>query len=315
MLVKSYGFCFGVERAVGVARKALDSHGRAYVIEDLIHNVSFMQDLVSQGVVKVSSIDEVPDGSAFIVSAHGASPEFVRKCESKGLVIIDATCPIVKSVQDSIAKNATSCNDAITVIVGDKNHAEIVAMIGHAAVCCREVFVVANEEEVKELPNIDRRRPVFYYTQTTFDRYRIEEIIDALKEKIPQIRFGSEAQRLDNGHPTCPKSNICEDALNRQDDARLFSETADLIIVVGSPHSSNTSRLAEIAKRSQRCEVLVVESENDLPTELINEGIVVIIMSGASTPNLLVEKVATRVASLLPSASDNNMNAVCPAKT
>lgn len=294
-LAKPYGFCSGVERAVGVALGRLKD-GRAYIVGDLMHSITFMKALAENGLVKVSSIEDIPNGKTVVIPAHGAPPEFEKECKNRGLKVADATCPTVKSVQNSISRNSKLSNNVVTIIIGSKNHPEIIGMAGYAS-NSKEVFVIETKADAMALPEISSDCSVFYYTQTTFNKYYVDEIIEALKEKIPQIKFGARSFCPSS----CPNANICAAVNERQEMAMELSTKTDLLIVVGSPNSSNTTRLADIA-RDSGCEVVVVESELELETDSLISSLAkaksIAIISGTSTPGEVVLKVFEKVSGL-----------------
>lgn len=276
-LVSPRGFCSGVNRAVNMAEQILKLYKKFYITEDIIHNKMFMSDMIAKGAIKVSSVDEIPDGNVIMFSAHGVSPQVVETCEAKGLTIIDGTCPVVKTIQRSIKRN--SLDNKIIILIGNRYHPEIIGMLGYAADNTK-IFVVSNEEDVALLPDMSNLEAV-YYTQTTLDRYRTTEIINAVQAKIPHVKSESE-------------NNICYATMERQSTIKNITDKIelDLVIVVGSATSSNTTRLVEIAKDSPAKNVIRIDSKDELNTDILPNNIrTIAITSGASVPNNLVDEV------------------------
>lgn len=273
-LVSPRGFCSGVNRAVNMAEQVLKLYKEIYITEDIIHNKVFMKEMVEKGAIKVFSVEEIPDGKVVMFSAHGVSPEIVAACEKKGLTIVDGTCPIVASVQQSI-KQSTKEGKTI-VIIGNRSHSEIVGMVGCAG--NKNVFVVANELEVDLLPTMEGSG-VVYYTQTTLDKYLVEKVVAALKSKIPHIESDKE-------------NNICCATTKRQNAVKFIAPDVDLMIVVGSKHSSNTMRLVEVATRAGAKQVVRVDSVEDLEhLKSLESAKSIAITSGASAPETIVQEI------------------------
>ena len=254
-----------------MTNQVLKLYGTVYITEDIIHNRILMNQLENRGMIKVDSIEDIPDGSAVMFSAHGVSPQIVDMAEKKELTIIDATCPIVKSIQNE-AKEAADAGKKI-VIIGNRSHAEITALLGHAN--NTNVYVVYNEIDVDLLPDLSNDE-VVYFTQTTLDYSTIENVIKKLKEKIPGIKSNS-------------KSNICYATRERQEVVRRIASSTDLLIVVGSSHSSNASRLKEAALDAGAKKSILIDSKDDLRDSDFDEVKTVAITSAASTPEELVQ--------------------------
>ena len=270
-LLSPRGFCSGVTRAANMAEQVLRLYKTVYSIEDVIHNKVFVDSLCSQGFVKVESIDDIPDGSAIMFSAHGVSPRMLNIAEDKGLTIIDGTCPIVKSIQQGFVKAIESGSKAI--IIGNRSHAEIIALLGYAR--DSEVYVVYNEMDIDMLPSFDNLE-VTYFTQTTLDCDYAKKIIDKLKEKIPHIKSTSQ-------------DNICTATKMRQDAVKKMAGDVDLVIIVGSSYSSNAKRLCEVAESAGAKKVLRIDSKNELNDSDFNGITSLAISSAASTPESIVQ--------------------------
>lgn len=255
-----------------MVNQVLKLYGTVYITEDIIHNKIFMKELEERGVIKVDSIDDVPDGSVVMFSAHGVSPQIVDKAEKKELTIIDATCPIVKSIQNEAKIEAES--DKKVIIIGNRSHAEIIALLGYTN--NREVYVVSNELEVDLLPDLSNDE-VVYFTQTTLDCEALELVIKKLKKRIPNIK-------------STHSSNVCYATKERQEVVRRIASSVDLVIIVGSSHSSNANRLSDVALSSGAPRAVLIDSKEDLKDSDLKGVKNIAITSAASTPENLVEE-------------------------
>ena len=270
-LLSSRGFCSGVTRAVNMVEQVLKLYGTVYVIEDVIHNKMFMKDLSTRGVIKVESIEEIPDASVVMFSAHGVSPEIIDKAEKKELTIIDGTCPIVKSIQNA-AKAAADSGKKI-IIIGNRSHQEIIALLG--CLNNKDAYVVYSEMDVDLLPDFSNDK-VVYFTQTTLYSSCVQPLIEKLKSKIPHIESDS-------------LHNICYATKERQEAVRKISNSVDLLLVVGSAHSSNANRLVEVALDSGAKNAIRIDSKDELDPEILKNVSSIAVTAAASTPEFLVE--------------------------
>jgi 4-hydroxy-3-methylbut-2-enyl diphosphate reductase len=256
-----------------MAEQVCKLYGGFYIIEDVIHNRMFMNDLWKCGVIKVASIDEIPDGAVVMFSSHGVAPRVIAKAEEKGLTIIDGTCPVIKAVQCDAIKE-TSLGKTL-IIIGDRAHAEVVALIG-CADKSSNVFVVSNETEVELLPDFNGIA-VTYFTQTTLDWAHVQTIIERLKEKIPHVKSLS-------------PDNVCRATRERQDVVRKVAGTMDLVVVIGSAHSSNARRLHEIALSSGAGNAILVDSKNEFDSSVLDCVETMAITSSASTSEAVIQE-------------------------
>ncbi|MDR0744685.1 MAG: 4-hydroxy-3-methylbut-2-enyl diphosphate reductase [Holosporales bacterium] len=270
-LLSPRGFCSGVTRAVNMANQVLKLYGSVYITEDIIHNEIFMKNLKRAGVIKVSSIDDVPDGSAVMISVHGVSPKIIEKAENKQLTIIDGTCPIVESVQKAVRK--ASQEGKKIIIIGNRTHPEIIAILGYAY--NKDSFVVYNELDVDLLPDFVGEE-VVYFTQTTLNCYSVRSIIKKIVEKIPHIQSISE-------------NNICYAIKQRQYTIDEISNAMDLVIIVGSAYSANSTRLSEIAKNAGAKKVIQIDDKNCLDLKIFKDVKKFAIASGTSTPEAVID--------------------------
>ncbi len=291
-LIKPRGFCSGVSRAVNMANQVLKLYKEFYITEDIIHNKVFMDDMLARGARKVSSVEDIPDGSVVMFSTHGVSPTIVSLCEKKNLTIIDATCPIVHAIQKSIIRTAKEGKSI--VIIGNKSHSEVIGLIGCAG--NQEVFVVSNEADIEMLPDMTGKE-VAYYTQTTLDIYTLDKIINALKEKIPHIT-------------SLHNNNICQATIERQTAINEIAHDVDVVIVVGSQHSSNTMRLVEIATKCGAKQVIRVDSKDDIDINALQHAKSLAITASASAPDYLVKEIVEYFSKKLDDVTIKNVSSL-----
>lgn len=270
-LLSPRGYCSGVTRAVNMANQVIKLYGTFYVIEDIIHNKVFVKNLAQQGMIKVDSINDIPNGATVMFSAHGISPQIVDKAEKKELTVIDATCPIVKSIQNE-AKLASERGKKI-IIIGHKSHAEIVALMGCTS--NTKFYVVYNEIDVDLLPDLSDDEAV-YFSQTTLDYSVVERIITKLVKRFPNIKPGS-------------RSNVCYATRERQDVVKKVANMVDLLLVIGSSHSSNAKRLIEVALDAGAKKAILIDSKDEFDSADLKGVESMAITSAASTPEELVQ--------------------------
>lgn len=271
-LLSPRGFCSGVSRAVDMAKQMLKLYGTIYITEDIIHNKIFIKQLEEKGLIKVDSLDDIPDGSVVMFSAHGVSPQIIEKAESNELTIIDGTCPIVKSIQNSVKKESEAGKKII--IIGNRSHAEIIALLGYAG--NKDVFVVYDEVDIDLLPDFSEDE-VVYFTQTTLDSTVVDTVVKKLKKKIPHIKSTNQ-------------DNICYATKERQEPVRHIASSVDLVIVVGSSYSSNANRLKEVAINAGAKEAILIDSKDNLIDYDFNGINSIAITSAASTPDEIVQE-------------------------
>lgn len=272
-LPKEYGFCSGVSSAI---EKALSLNRKAFCLGRLVHNGTVVEQLNKQGVVTVSSVEEVPDGETLIIRAHGAPPEVFSRAAEKGLTVVDATCPYVKAIQQKAKKYHD--NGYLIVLVGDKDHPEIMGINGW---CNNQAIVFDGKSEIS-LPKCEKALVMF---QTTFDTSCFEK-------------------SLQNIRSNCVKTleifnTICYTTIQRQYYAQMLSKRCDLAIVVGDKGSSNTRRLLEIT--SQNCKSVLCDGSDVQSIDFNNYGNVCLV-SGASTPTELIKGVLERMVEIAKDA-------------
>ena len=281
LLAQPRGFCAGVDRAITIVEQALQKFGAPiYVRHEIVHNAYVVNDLRSRGAVFVDELSEVPAGNTVIFSAHGVAPAVRQEAEARGLKIFDATCPLVTKVHVEVAKMRKEGMQII--MIGHRGHPEVEGTMGQAP---DGIQLVENIKDVEAL-DIPAHHPVAYVTQTTLSVDETKDIVDALKNKYPAI-----------AQPK--KQDICYATQNRQDAVKFMAPQVDLVIVVGSPNSSNSNRLRELSEK-----LGVVSYMVDQPSQLKPEWFVgkkrVGLTAGASAPESLAQSIIDRIRELGP---------------
>jgi 4-hydroxy-3-methylbut-2-enyl diphosphate reductase len=281
LLAQPRGFCAGVDRAITIVEKALEKFGAPiYVRHEIVHNAYVVNDLRSRGAVFVDELSEVPAGNTVIFSAHGVAPAVRQEAEARGLKIFDATCPLVTKVHVEVTKMRKEGMHII--MIGHRGHPEVEGTMGQAP---DGIQLVENVKDVEAL-DIPANDPIAYVTQTTLSVDETKEIVDALKRKYPAI-----------AQPK--KQDICYATQNRQDAVKFMAPQVDLVIVVGSPNSSNSNRLRELSEK-----LGVVSYMVDQPSQLKPEWFVgkkrVGLTAGASAPESLAQSIIDRIKELGP---------------
>jgi 4-hydroxy-3-methylbut-2-enyl diphosphate reductase len=269
ILTKPRGFCAGVERAILMVEKSIEKFGApVYVRHEIVHNHFVVDNLRKIGAIFVEELSEVPAEAVVVFSAHGVGKGIYDDAKKLRLKIIDATCPIVKTVHRSAIKYANSgCS---IVLIGHQGHAEIDGTLGQLPP--GEMHLISSVQDVQKLPEL--KRDIAYLTQTTLSTEETSDIIFALKEKYPNIK-GSKA------------GNVCYATTNRQNAVRSICQEVDLLIIVGSNSSSNSNRLRELGEERGVKSVLI-DSVKDLNQNMFAGVASVGISSGASAPEYLV---------------------------
>jgi 4-hydroxy-3-methylbut-2-enyl diphosphate reductase len=279
LLASPRASCAGVQRAVEIVERALEEHGApVYVRKQIVHNTHVVAALEQRGAVFVEELDEVPAGATVVFSAHGVSPAVRREAAERELVVIDATCPLVAKVHAEARRFAQNGFDI--VLVGHDGHEEVEGTFGEAP---ERTHLIASAEEIDDLQVEDPRR-VAYLTQTTLAVDDTAEVVDALRRRFPDL-VGP------------PSSDICYATQNRQDAVRGLAGECELVLVVGSPNSSNSRRLVEVSERAG-CPALLVEDGGDIPPERLRGVTRLGLTAGASAPESLVEGVIRAIEGL-----------------
>jgi 4-hydroxy-3-methylbut-2-enyl diphosphate reductase len=272
LLCNPRGFCAGVNMAIECVERVLQLQGAPiYVFHEIVHNRHVVRRFVERGITFVNSIDEVPVGATVVYSAHGVSPEVRRQAEGRNLVQVDSTCPLVAKVHTEAIRYARK--DFTIVLIGHRNHDEIVGTLGEAPDC---THVVENVREVEELQIPDDHR-VAYLTQTTLSLDDAAAITAALRKKYPHIQSPM-------------TDDICYATTNRQWAVRDLAGECDLVLVVGSQNSSNSKRLVETAEQ-RGVRGFLLDDVSDLRPEWLEGVETLLLTAGASAPEHLVQGV------------------------
>lgn len=283
LLANPRGFCAGVDRAINIVERALAMYSAPiYVRHEVVHNRYVVNDLSQRGAIFIEDISEVPEGSILIFSAHGVSQAVRQEAKSRQLTLLfDATCPLVTKVHMEVARASHRCIEA--VLIGHAGHPEVEGTMGQYNNPQGGIYLVGSSEDVEQLVVKDANNLCFM-TQTTLSIDDTSVIIDALRQRFPQI--------------TGPrKDDICYATTNRQEAVRDLAQRADCILVVGSKNSSNSNRLAELAQRMGK-QAYLIDSATDIQPEWLINAHTIGVTAGASAPDILVQQVIKRLQSL-----------------
>jgi 4-hydroxy-3-methylbut-2-enyl diphosphate reductase len=276
LLAKPRGFCAGVDRAIAIVERALEQRGAPiYVRHEIVHNKFVVEDLRAKGAVFVEELDEVPAGATVIFSAHGVSIDVRREADARGLRVFDATCPLVTKVHVEVSRMREQGREV--VMIGHEGHPEAEGTMGQSD---SGMYLVETEEDVARLQVRDPQR-LAYVTQTTLSIDDCARLIAALKQRFPSI-VGPK------------KDDICYATQNRQDAVKFMAPLCEVVIVVGSPNSSNSNRLREVARNLGR-ESYLVDKADDLRPEWVAGKRSIGVTAGASAPEVLVHDVIRRL--------------------
>ena len=279
ILAAPRGFCAGVDRAIEIVERALVKFGAPiYVRHEIVHNTYVVNDLKAKGAIFIEDLAEVPPGATLVFSAHGVSQEVRREAAQRGFSVFDATCPLVTKVHVEVAKLHKEGYDFI--MIGHKGHPEVEGTMGQLTEGIYLVEDVADVETV-QVAQADKLAVV---TQTTLSVDDAAEILAAVKRRFPKVR---EPKQQD----------ICYATQNRQDAVKVLAPTVDVVIVVGSPTSSNSNRLRELAQRLGTA-AYMVDAPEDLRPEWFEGKSSVGLTAGASAPDILVQQVIERLRAL-----------------
>lgn len=279
ILANPRGFCAGVERAIAIVEKALEKFGAPiYVRHEVVHNKFVCDDLRAKGAIFVEELAEVPAGSTVIFSAHGVSRAVRSEAEARGLKVFDATCPLVTKVHLEVARNRKGEREI--VMIGHKGHPEVEGTMGQSG---DGMYLVETADDVEKL-QVSHPDRLSFVTQTTLSVDDASRVISALKGHFPDIQGPK-------------KDDICYATQNRQDAIKALAEQCDLVIVVGSPNSSNSRRLKEVAV-ARGIEAYLVDGAEEIDAAWLVGKLRVGVSAGASAPEILVEQVVARVVEL-----------------
>lgn len=279
VLANPRGFCAGVDRAIIIVEQALEKFGAPiYVRNEVVHNKFVVDELRTKGAVFVHHLDEIPTGSTVIFSAHGVSKAVRAEAESRGLTAFDATCPLVTKVHIEVAKMRKAGMEII--MIGHKGHPEVEGTMGQSE---QGMYLVETPEDVSKL-NITDPDKLAFVTQTTLSMDDAARVIDALQARFPNIH--------------APKSDdICYATQNRQDAVKIMAKDCDLVIIVGSPNSSNSNRLREVAQ-NQGVEAYMVDNASFIEESWLKNKRKIGVSAGASAPEVLVREVIAKLQTL-----------------
>lgn len=279
LLAQPRGFCAGVDRAIEIVERALAMYGAPiYVRHEIVHNAYVVENLRKKGAIFVEELTDVPPGNTLIFSAHGVSQAVRAEAEARGLRIFDATCPLVTKVHVEVAKMRSQGLEII--MIGHKGHPEVEGTMGQSG---EGMFLVETIDDVMSLQVADESK-LAYVTQTTLSVDDAAEVINALKQRFPSI--------------TEPKKqDICYATQNRQDAVKFMAPQCDVVVVVGSPNSSNSNRLREVAEK-MGVPAYMVDSPDQLQAAWFDGKRRIGVTAGASAPEVLAQSIVSRLREL-----------------
>lgn len=279
ILANPRGFCAGVDRAIEIVERAIEVFGAPiYVRHEVVHNRYVVEGLRARGAVFVEELSEVPENSTVIFSAHGVSKAIQAEAQERGLQIFDATCPLVTKVHIEVHQHANEGREI--VFIGHAGHPEVEGTMGQYVNPNGGIYLVESPEDVETL-EVKNPNNLAYVTQTTLSIDDTQAVVDALKKRFPNI-IGPR------------KDDICYATQNRQDAVKKLAAHCDVILVVGSPNSSNSNRLREIAEKLGRSAYLIDDSDQ-LRRDWIEGAQKIGVTAGASAPEILVTKVVAKL--------------------
>ncbi len=279
LLAQPRGFCAGVDRAIEIVERAIEQFGSPiYVRHEIVHNRYVVEELRAKGAIFIEDLAEVPPGSHLVFSAHGVSRAVKVEAEMRGLSVFDATCPLVTKVHVEVAKMRGEGMEI--VMIGHRGHPEVEGTMGQSN---DGMYLIETIEDIEHLQVRDPNR-LAYVTQTTLSVDDTADIIDALKRRFPNV-----------AEPK--KGDICYATTNRQQAVKFMVPQVDLLIVVGSPTSSNSSRLREVAEKNG-VESYMVDDASQIDSGWVEGKLRIGVTAGASAPEVLVQQVITRLREL-----------------
>lgn len=281
VLANPRGFCAGVDRAIEIVERVLEAFGAPiYVRHEVVHNRTVVEGLKAKGAIFIEDLRDVPVGSTLVFSAHGVSKKVQKEARERNLTVFDATCPLVTKVHIQVAKHAKA--DREVILIGHAGHPEVEGTMGQYEKCIEHsnIYLVETPEDVASL-EVNNPDNLAYVTQTTLSMTDTREMVDALKKYFPAIQEQK-------------KNDICYATQNRQDAVTDLAKSTDLILVVGSPNSSNSNRLREIAEQLGKPSYLI-DTADDMQRSWFDNFDVVGVTAGASAPEVLVQEVIARL--------------------
>ncbi|HAI94342.1 MAG TPA: 4-hydroxy-3-methylbut-2-enyl diphosphate reductase [Xanthomonadaceae bacterium] len=284
LLANPRGFCAGVDRAIEIVKRAIETLGAPiYVRHEVVHNRFVVEDLKQRGAIFVEELDEVPDGNTVIFSAHGVAQSVRAEADRRGLKVFDATCPLVTKVHLEVARHCRAGRDV--VLIGHEGHPEVEGTMGqwNRESGAGHIYLVEDTDDVAVL-QVAQPGNLAYTTQTTLSVDDTIGVIEALRAKFPALQG--------------PKNDdICYATQNRQDAVRDLARHCDLVLVVGSPNSSNSNRLRELAQR-EGVQAHLIDGAAEIRPEWVEGRRAIGVTAGASAPDVLVQGVIARLAEL-----------------
>ena len=279
-LANPRGFCAGVDRAIAIVNRALEVFGRPiYVRHEVVHNKFVVDDLRQRGAVFVDELDQVPDNTIVIFSAHGVSQAVQHEAARRGLKVFDATCPLVTKVHMEVTRYARTGVEAI--LIGHAGHPEVEGTMGqYDTQFGGQIYLVEDEQDVAKLI-VKNPQQLAFVTQTTLSVDDTARVIDALRAKFPAIQGPR-------------KDDICYATQNRQDAVKTLAQSCDIVLVVGSPNSSNSNRLRELAER-MGAKAYLIDNAEQLQKEWFDSTQKIGLTAGASAPEILIQQVVQRL--------------------
>jgi 4-hydroxy-3-methylbut-2-enyl diphosphate reductase len=292
ILANPRGFCAGVDRAIEIVNRALEIFGSPiYVRHEVVHNRFVVEDLRRRGAIFVEELDEIPDDSTVIFSAHGVSKKVRDEAASRALKVFDATCPLVTKVHMEVVRYSKDAREC--VLIGHKGHPEVEGTMGQYDTSTGGAIYLVEDEKQASVLVVNKPDSLSYVTQTTLSMDDTAKVIEALRKRFPNI--------------TGPrKDDICYATQNRQDAVKGLADECDLMLVVGSVNSSNSNRLAELAKRKGTMAYLI-DSKDDIQPEWLENRRVIGVTAGASAPEELVQDVVKQLQQLGASAPEESL--------
>ena len=275
LLANPRGFCAGVERAIEIVERAIERHGAPiYVRHEVVHNKFVVDGLKDKGAIFVDEIDEVPNGEVVIFSAHGVSQTVRKEADSISATVYDATCPLVTKVHKEVARRQKQEHQVI--LIGHAGHPEVEGTLGQAPASA--ISLVESIDDIDQL-NFSPESQLSYTTQTTLSVDDTKIIVNALRDKFPQIQAPK-------------KDDICYATQNRQDAVKAIIKMADVLLVLGSKNSSNSNRLREIAENNNKAAYLI-DGATDIDNTWLDGCKSIGVTAGASAPEILVQEVVS----------------------
>jgi len=282
-LANPRGFCAGVDRAIDIVNRALEVFGApVYVRHEVVHNKTVVDDLRDRGAIFVDELDEVPDDTIVIFSAHGVSRAVREEAARRQLKVFDATCPLVTKVHIEVIKFSKEGRECI--LIGHAGHPEVEGTMGQFDTSNGGTIKLVEDEDDARAVQIDDPRTASFVTQTTLSMDDTARIIDVLRERFPEIQGPR-------------KDDICYATQNRQDAVKRLASAHDLILVVGSPNSSNSNRLRELAERLGS-RAYLIDGPQQIDPVWVNEAKAIAVTAGASAPENIVRAVCERLQEL-----------------